>query len=282
MTEKTFILGMGAAKSGTTWIYDYVKRFPQVDLGFRKEYFIWDAVTLPPFSHFRVQYGHPIINAHQLLRREMQTYPEAYFGYFSALLNQENVSISADLTASYTGLASDTLDQIREGFAARGIRCKIIFMMRDPVERCHSMIRMFKQKGFPRWHLGLDLEQDEDKLLLQYHITDHCHSLTQYERAFENIQRAGFRPEDVFYGLYESFFNESELDRFVNFLDLPFDVAQLARKSNSTDRKASLSDDVRLQVAKTYSSTYRASKLKFPEVEELWPGVALLASENII
>jgi hypothetical protein len=276
LKSKTFILGLGAAKSGTTWIYDYIKRFNVVDSGFRKEYFIWDAITLPAFAHFRVPYGQPIINTNHLLRREMQTYSDAYFSYFASLLTQDTTSITADLTASYTSLSAETLIKIREGFNKRGIRCKVVFMIRDPVERCHSMIRMFQQKGFPKGHLGLDLEQDEDQLLLQYYNTEHCRSLTSYERTLANIQIAGFRTEDTFIGIYENFFKEDELLRFTQFLQLPLDLKLLDQKSNTTRRPVVLSHKTRAQVAAAYALTYRECHARFPIVSSLWSSFALL------
>lgn len=280
--QKTFLLGLGAPKCGTTWQYDYIARFATADMGFRKEYFIWNAVTLPAFSYFRVPEDLPLANPTDLVRREMQRDPEAYFSYFTNLLARPSVSITGDLTASYAGLAPDTLIQIRKGFEERGVRCKVIFMMRDPVERCQSMVRMYKQKTFPKGYIGLDLEQNEESLLLQYYNTPHCHSLTSYENTLANIHAAGFATEDTFIGFYETFFSERELYRFTQFLNLPLHLEQRDRKSNATRRLSSISYETRARIASRYADTYRACQERFPNVTEIWPGYALLNSVNYI
>lgn len=277
--QKTFLLGLGAAKSGTTWQYDYISRFAAVDTGFRKEYFIWDALTLSAFAHFRAPRDQTVFDRGELARREMQSDTASYFSYFAGLLSRHSVSITGDLSTTYTGLAPETLIRIREGFAERGIRCRVLFMMRDPVERCHSMIRMFQQKKFPQGHLGLDLAQDEDSLLLQYYDTPHCRSLTSYEKTLANICAAGFAAEDTFIGFYETFFTAAELGRFTRFLGLPLDTSQLDRRSNTTRRLTTLSEDTRTRVAVGYAQTYRSCRASFPHLAAVWPGFAVLGTD---
>jgi hypothetical protein len=41
---KTFILGVGAQKGGTTWLHRQLNKNKNIDLGFRKEYHIFDAI----------------------------------------------------------------------------------------------------------------------------------------------------------------------------------------------------------------------------------------------
>ncbi|MEM8549039.1 MAG: hypothetical protein AAGF46_12840, partial [Pseudomonadota bacterium] len=57
MTQKSFSLGLGAPKCGTTWLYHYIKELPVSNLGCRKEYRIWNAYykhsKLKERFHFR-------------------------------------------------------------------------------------------------------------------------------------------------------------------------------------------------------------------------------------
>jgi hypothetical protein len=41
---KIFILGVGAQKGGTTWLHRQLNNNKNIDLGFRKEYHIFDAI----------------------------------------------------------------------------------------------------------------------------------------------------------------------------------------------------------------------------------------------
>ena len=43
---KTFLLGVGCQKGGTTWLYDYLATSPQFKHGHRKEYHVFDAIDL--------------------------------------------------------------------------------------------------------------------------------------------------------------------------------------------------------------------------------------------
>ena len=42
MTKPIFVLGVGAQKAGTTWLHEYLASLPEVDLGFMKEYHVFD------------------------------------------------------------------------------------------------------------------------------------------------------------------------------------------------------------------------------------------------
>ena len=54
---KTFILGVGARKCGTTWLYDRFKANKMVNMGFQKEYHILDSIENPKqHNRFREKY----------------------------------------------------------------------------------------------------------------------------------------------------------------------------------------------------------------------------------
>ena len=54
---KTFILGVGAQKCGTTWLYEQLKADKVVNMGFRKEYHVLDSIENPKqHNGFREKY----------------------------------------------------------------------------------------------------------------------------------------------------------------------------------------------------------------------------------
>ena len=55
---KTFLLGVGAQKAGTSWLHDQLNRRHDADFGFLKEYHIFDALELEHFSSFRPRTPH--------------------------------------------------------------------------------------------------------------------------------------------------------------------------------------------------------------------------------
>ena len=44
---KTFLLGLGAQKAGTSWLWRYLKSHPQAALGPLKEFAVWQTVLAP-------------------------------------------------------------------------------------------------------------------------------------------------------------------------------------------------------------------------------------------
>ena len=50
---RTFVLGVGAQKAGTTWLHSYIASNATAHMGFTKEYHIWDAVHSPLCKNFK-------------------------------------------------------------------------------------------------------------------------------------------------------------------------------------------------------------------------------------
>ena len=44
--DRTFLLGVGAMKAGTTWLHDHLAASPQCEPGRRKEYHVFDSLDL--------------------------------------------------------------------------------------------------------------------------------------------------------------------------------------------------------------------------------------------
>ena len=70
----------------------------------------------------------------------MQTDNESYFDYFESIFS-DTVTITADITPSYSGLQKSRLSSIYSGFKQRDIDCKAVMLLRDPVDRIKSAVR---------------------------------------------------------------------------------------------------------------------------------------------
>jgi len=44
--DKTFLLGLGHQKCGTTWLHEYLDGYPFFEKGFAKEYHVWDYLDI--------------------------------------------------------------------------------------------------------------------------------------------------------------------------------------------------------------------------------------------
>ena len=54
-SKKVFLLGVGCQKGGTTWLHGQLAKHPEVDLGFTKEYHIFDALHIDDMKYFAQQ-----------------------------------------------------------------------------------------------------------------------------------------------------------------------------------------------------------------------------------
>ena len=148
--EKTFLLGVGCQKGGTSWLHNYLSKHPNTNMGFAKEYHIFDALTIPACERHRDEKSRYSFVFKDMkyklwprrllgvkLRREFYSDTGKYFDYFDRIAEpSDGVTLTGDITPSYAGLSPEVYKEIKDGAEARGFRVKVIFLMRDPVERC--------------------------------------------------------------------------------------------------------------------------------------------------
>jgi hypothetical protein len=286
MPEKTFLLGIGAQKAGTTWLYEWLLRQPGVKLGLRKELHFFDSVTLPECARNR---GLNIRSA--LLQSAMRAagrlvgrrksvleplelirfyFDEArYFDYYAKLLEPNGISLTGDITPTYAGLSAETFRTIRENFERRGVRVRVVFIMRDPVERCLSDARMlYAQTGLHRKHR---LGEDEEAFVRRLYKNPRMELHTRYDRTICNLERA-FDTDAVVIEFYERLFNVEHFGAMVKRLGLPFVGADFDRRAFASKSNAIISLDTRAAIAAHYSPVYRAMEQRFGAglVRSLW------------
>ena len=271
--KKTFILGIGAPKAGTTWLYAYLESANGFVHGLQKEMHIWDAVHIPECRRFLVSLGQPTLQIETLLRREMQQHPEAYFTYVEQLLSLENATHAADITPSYAGLSSGQFCFIWNGLQARGIDTKIVFLMRDPVERCWSMLRMFRSSEHLRGvHNYLDYSKSDDQILLDYARSDNARVRTNYQKTMTALIDSGIPNSQIHTGLYEEMFKPSHLEALSAFAKVPFRPEATSKKINGIEVKDAISDETRSRVAEHFRDVYDAMPAFIPETRTVWSG----------
>ena len=161
--DRTFLLGVGAMKAGTTWLHDYLAASPQCQPGHRKEYHVFDSLdfrseqgTEPWLLHRVVEKARASLDEVAAGRPTDPTYlhqaamiadEQLYFDYFTALFSRSpDTRLTLDITPGYALLSAERLGSIRAEFERRGVRPVSVFLLRDPVERIWSQIRMQKRR----------------------------------------------------------------------------------------------------------------------------------------
>lgn len=269
--EKTFLLGVGAQKAGTTWLHRYITQDRAVAIGAMKEFHVWSDLQSAPRDRIQEVEGDHTGEKERLRRRMLQA-PDFYFDYFADLLSAPGKTLSADITPAYAALPAEAYRVIRTGFEKRGIAVRAIFLMRDPVERCWSAVRMYRRKklGIP----GLDISGDLERSLVDYCRTPHAQGRGRYDKTIEALESA-FDGKDIHYGLYETLFEPESLARLSAFLDIPPSTGFAHTRYNESPKEASISSEARSVVAGAFREALQYCGQRFPESRSLWPSYSL-------
>ncbi len=276
MAEKSFILGLGASKSGTTWIQTYLHRSEGVDMGRLGEYQIWDAVHLPENHRYRIAkpglwhrveaalaagFGRPIKG--NVLRYRLQQDPARYFDYFEQRLAQPGIHLTGDITPGYAGLPVSVLSEIDARFAARGITVKPVFVMRDPIERAWSILKMRRRKGRLEADRSSAGFEDAFRSAVRNGIG------VSYETSLRNID-AAFGPERPYLGLFETMFTPEAVQRLSDFAGVAPDMAASAQRVNNSGDRSGVHPDLAREVFDAFAPDYAYCLSRFPEAREAW------------
>ena len=225
---KTFILSLGVQRSGTTWLRGFLNNLPNTDMGFKKEYHYWDS------------------------NKEFVNNQE-YISYFNSLI-KDDIYRTGDITPRYSLLDINKLKEAKDCIEGAGFNLKIVFTMRDPVQRLWSRAKMMSTQdpeGWMRTYKGR-LEQRQN-----------------YKSILNNIDNV-FNKENVYISLYESFFTEKNIRKFCNFIDCEFRHEDLLRVPSHTTIKRPLSLDTKEYFLQEYKKTYEYCGERFPETKLLW------------
>ncbi len=276
---KTFLLGLGAQKGGTTWLHRYLADSPQYANGYRKEYHVFDARHLESERWMRdrilemaaeelekARRGEPA-RADQLHRASMYANHDFYYDFFAGLLRKRpRFRVTADLTPDYGMLPADRVADIRRQFANRRIRTASVFLMREPVERVWSHIRMRDQREPDLF----DVTAEE--VVARDYADPHYECRTHYEDTLRVIDEV-FGPEDRWVGFYEELFDEAPLREICELVGMDFHEPDLATRRNAYEKQDALPEDVVRTVARHYAGVYEAVAARFPDkdLERIWP-----------
>jgi hypothetical protein len=264
---RTFLLGVGCQKGGTAWMHRYLESSPQCDPGFRKEYHVWDALDLPSGRLARER----IVNQGGQRARFLHD-QDHYFDYFSGLLGPGRARLSADITPAYAGLSADRLRFVRAGFETRGVRPVAVYLMRDPVERVWSAVRMDVQRRG-----AADADAVEARLRV-VSDDDQYARRTRYDHTIGRLDET-FGAGAVFYGFYERLFEVATLRDLCAFLGIDFHEPDFGRQVNVSPKDhGELADETVRALAMRFAPVYDAVAARFPDVDlpALWPSMDYL------
>lgn len=268
--SKTFLLGVGCQRGGTTWLHDYLSTSPQVDFGFTKEYHVWDALHVPRFGWFRERVEEHCVKILELNPSyernpfafkwlDFYRHTDNYFDYFDYLhYKNEATRLVGDITPSYSALPTEVLVEIRESLAARGFRAKAVFIMRDPVERVWSSARLNMMRSEDLSDESVVARVEEE------YLWPKTKSRGRYNKTLKNLSTA-FPKEDRKVLLYEELFSPKVARRITDFLEIDPIEPDFDTKVNASTETSSLPEELQSRIAQEYAASYRAAAKRFGE-----------------
>ena len=262
-----FLLGLGAQKAGTSWLHAQLNRRRDADFGFLKEYHIHDALTLPA-AGFSGRSRRSLLKPRTWRRQRFLDRPERYYAYFAGLLRRPGIQLTGDITPSYCGLSASTLLTIHAGFINQGIPVKPLFLMRDPIERIVSSLRMQRRKQGLQDSAGeiqalRDLCRERpERINLR---SDYGHTLTALQDSF------GLK--HCFIATYEQLFHRDCWAELCRFLGVRYQEPQWEQRVNVSRTDTDLPEELLKQLGQWQEATLAAVQLHCPELDlnQLWP-----------
>ncbi len=263
--KPVFVLGVGAQKSGTSWLHGYLVQNKFVNMGFQKEYHVWDVKFKPDlFGEFRPKLSNPDgpINA---MRRMMCNSNGFYEKYFRGLISA-GVYVTDDITPSYSTLSADNFSFIKNKLESVGFEVRVVFFMRDPVQRCWSAIRMALRNQRKSGRNVTDVQAFE--LFSNSFHKKFCESRTRYDLSIKELTSV-FSKENLYVGIYEEMFNEDKMIALSDFLSIPVNLSFASVKKNESP-ELMLPLNLQKKCFDFYKITYEYCYKNYPQSKELW------------
>lgn len=260
-------LCIGAEKAGTTWLYDNIRHHPDVWLPpppFKELHYFDDKVPHKDLLHLGRFYHGNIIRRYSPLLHSPKWKTFRWLWKFNNLqknsmdwyrsLFSEKDKVSGDITPLYSTLDERGVEYTRK---VVGDQCKVFLILRDPVSRYWSSIKMLYR------HKKIDITLEGNSNILSEMQRPYMVHKSDYSRMIETWRQ--YFPDDKF-GIY--FYDDLVADdatfirqicQFIGLKDSGWTPPHLDRRSNKDRKQINMPADIKGAVSRYY----------LPELEKL-------------
>ena len=276
---KTLLICIGAAKCATSWIHAYLATLPEVVVSPLKELHFFSAkfaayalgdMDLLAMKRVAYHLDHAGDDLSALRfgrdfqasvdRMQMIYDDNAYFAHFARLCRPGTF---CDITPAYSVLGPAGFDYLRDFCAVQDIRVRILFVMRDPVDRLWSQLRHLQEMSPQR-----RITERWEEALQSTAIV----ARSDYAGTIEDIE-ARFAAEDILYLFYEDLFTEAALRRLCGFADAGYLPGDTATRRNRTGLERPLPQAARDAFRRALAPQYAFCRDRFGDaVPRDWRG----------
>jgi hypothetical protein len=257
--EKTLILGIGAQKTGTTWLYNYLARRPDVFMSPQKELHYFDIKYRPElsatiekwlekkFNKLKERRKSDLTSRQRKVRRTLEhrfkfhNDDAAYKEYFRWIVPPA-VNFYGEITPSYAFVNEDGFRSIRQLFP----HIRIVFIMRDPVERFYSQIRHVAAKKADPSHAKMIRKHIDDPDFLER---------SSYEKTIRHLDTI-FDKSEVVYLFYENLFEEKAIKVLCEAIGVEYREPKFERVLNSSVPRQEIPENIYGRLREKLEPTY--------------------------
>lgn len=261
--EKTFLFGVGAGKSGTTWLHRYLSRRGDIFMPRPKELHYFDAKYRPdmvgPARKRRLK-SKKYKNAADPERGAESLHDDHAYREFFRKRVPEDINVFGEITPGYALIGEQVYRKIRELFP----HIRVIFLMRDPVERFYSHVRMNRNNRAAR-----SLPPQEIAELLNH---PRYTELSAYEHTIRALE-AVFARDEIVYLFYETLFRDETVAALCDFLGVDYRPADFEDVAKSGGTHDPISPLLHERFMEKFQPTYRFCRQKFgADLPKQWHG----------
>ncbi|ALS99059.1 hypothetical protein AT746_12825 [Lacimicrobium alkaliphilum] len=244
MKRKSFLLCVGSQKSGTTWLHKQLSMHNEVNFGYAKEYHYFDYLYLD--SH-KKKLGGLLSKNKKYSDNDKNWHPEFfirkdyYFEYFIKLLeSRKETTLTGDFTPEYALLSLDNWREVFNAFSKLDLNIKVLFIMRDPLERIWSACRMHRKLKPELFCLNDEVISDDQYINLNYNRKD-IEERTRYEKTISTLD-AALEKSQMMYALYEELHTEQFRKDLGKFLELENVSLDTKKRYNNQEKVQTISE----------------------------------------
>ncbi len=208
-------LCIGAPRCGTTWLHHQLSQLPGVFLPAAKEVHFLDDVSDGGEAFYTTAFD---------LERE------AHWRWYALQYRHAGNRVAGDITPTYAVASRAHIARVAHYLP----QVKIIYVMRNPVERAWSGVGNFLYKKH-----GLDLSRLTEQALLERTMLEGRLRHGRYRQVIENWE-AVFEPERIHYVLFDQIRAQPDkvLQDIARFLALPAEnitATEMGQKKKNSD-----------------------------------------------
>ena len=166
---------------------------------------------------------------------------------------------------SYSSLEVEQFAAIHQKLGDAGFNVKVIFLMRDPAERCWSAAKMCLRNR--------QLTDSEQlKRVTHAHENTLANEGVQLRTGYQETVMAlegAFNPTQIYFGFYENMFTPEQVEVLLGFIGFESDSSRAADILNAS-ATLPLTRDLAAMARELFADTYEFCSDRFPETNTLW------------